>query len=198
MMESTDKLRYYNFFKTVPDEAKRTISGGRLKGLTDINPMWRIKMLTDMFGPVGKGWNVKQTGREFVPGANGEIVVIVDVALRYNDGGWSEEIHGTGGAKYVAEERGGLYTDDEAIKKAYTDAISVACKALGIGADVYFAGGDGKYGKALLCPECGQKIRSVKDWPPEKILERYGRCYECEAAARALNNGDSNGEDHQY
>lgn len=30
------------------------------------------------------------------------------------------------------------YLDDDAYKKAYTDAISVAAKALGIGADVYF------------------------------------------------------------
>ena len=37
-----------------------------------------------------------------------------------------------------ANERGGFYANDEAYKMATTDAISVACKNLGIAADVYF------------------------------------------------------------
>ena len=49
-----------------------------------------------------------------------------------------EGIYGIGGNTLVAAEKSGLRIDDEAYKKAYTDAISVACKALGIGADVYF------------------------------------------------------------
>ena len=56
-----ENLRLYNRIKSVPDTAKKKIDGGRLKGMTDISPMWRIKMLTDLFGPVGIGWNVCQT-----------------------------------------------------------------------------------------------------------------------------------------
>ena len=54
-MCDTEKLSIYNQCKTVPDEAKKEIKGGRLKGMTDINPMWRIKKLTEMFGPCGIG-----------------------------------------------------------------------------------------------------------------------------------------------
>ena len=39
-------LELYNRFRTVPEEAKKTIKGGKLNGFTDINPMWRIKKLT--------------------------------------------------------------------------------------------------------------------------------------------------------
>ena len=40
----------------------------------------------------------------------------------------------------------GLFLDDEAFKKAYTDALGVACKALGFDADIYRGQYDGKYG----------------------------------------------------
>ena len=47
-------------------------------------------------------------------------------------------IYGTGGSSFVAQEKNGPYMSDECFKMALTDAISVAAKALGIGADVYF------------------------------------------------------------
>ena len=49
-------LELYNKVRQVPESAQKTIKGGRLKGMTDINPMWRIKTLTDLFGPCGIGW----------------------------------------------------------------------------------------------------------------------------------------------
>ena len=50
-----DNLTIYNEVRSVPDSAKRRIEAGRLKGKTDINPMWRIKALTETFGPCGFG-----------------------------------------------------------------------------------------------------------------------------------------------
>ena len=51
-----ENLAIYNAVRSVPDSAKRRIEAGRLKGKTDINPMWRIKALTETFGPCGFGW----------------------------------------------------------------------------------------------------------------------------------------------
>ena len=48
---------------------------------------------------------------------------------------------------FVAKESKGLHTSDECFKMAMTDAISVACKALGIGADVYWEKDKTKYTK---------------------------------------------------
>ena len=45
----------------------------------------------------------------------------------------------------VASESKGLYVNDECYKMALTDAISVACKALGMGADVYWNKDTTKY-----------------------------------------------------
>ena len=46
-----DNLKIYNMIKKVPDEAQKKITGGRLSGMTDIKPMWRIEKLTEVFGP---------------------------------------------------------------------------------------------------------------------------------------------------
>jgi len=46
----------YNAVRNPPKEALKPIKGGRLSGLTDINPMWRIKALTEQFGVCGVGW----------------------------------------------------------------------------------------------------------------------------------------------
>ena len=41
-----NNLEIYNKFSDVPVNAQKLIGAGRLKGMTDINPMWRIKVLT--------------------------------------------------------------------------------------------------------------------------------------------------------
>lgn len=139
-----DNMEIYNKLKTVPENAQRQIKGGRLKGMTDIKPMWRIQMLTEAFGMCGIGWKAPIKNKEIIEGANGEKIAIVDIDLYVKvNGEWSEAIEGTGGSSFVAKESNGLYTSDECYKMAYTDALSVACKSLGMGADVYW--GDSKY-----------------------------------------------------
>lgn len=141
-----DNMELYKQFEKTADEAKKTIQAGRLKGFTDINPMWRIKRLTEVFGPVGFGWKYVITDKQVVSGANGEMSAFVDILLFYKHGGeWSEGIPGTGGSSYVAKESKGLYVSDECFKMALTDAIGTACKALGMSADVYFEKDRSKY-----------------------------------------------------
>ena len=208
-MTDMENMELYNAFRAVPEEAKKPIQAGRLKGMTDINPMWRIKRLTERFGPCGKGWKYDVIRREFVPGAGGEMAVILDILLFYRleSGEWSEGVPGTGGSMYIANERNGLHTDDEAPKKALTDAISVAAKALGVGADVYFERDRTKYDAPpeeppVVCEECGQAIRGVKHgekvFTPKAILESsmrtYGAalCWECCMKRKAARDAGAN------
>ena len=58
-----DNLKIYNAVREVPKEAQKSIGGGRLKGMTDINPMWRIKTLTEQFGACGIGWYYEITDK---------------------------------------------------------------------------------------------------------------------------------------
>lgn len=139
-------LEIYNAVRKVPQEAQKPIMGGRLKGKTDINPMWRIKTLTEQFGVVGFGWYTETLSQWIEKSDNGEVAAFCNINLYIRQGDeWSKPIFGTGGAMLVEIEKSGAHTEDEAFKKAYTDAISVACKAIGIGADVYWASDRTKY-----------------------------------------------------
>lgn len=140
-----ENLELYNKCKAVPDIAKRPIKGGRMSGKTDINPVWRIKTLTEQFGPCGIGWYYKPL-RKWMETYNEETAAFVDIELFIKvDNEWSMPISGTGGSMFVAKEKSGSYVSDECYKMATTDAISVACKQLGIGADVYYAQDNSKY-----------------------------------------------------
>lgn len=139
-------LKIYNELRQVPENAKRTIQAGRLKGMTDINPMWRIKQLTEMFGPCGQGWKIEVVDKWLESGVNGVITSNVQINMYVKiDGKWSAPIPALGGALFVSKEKNGLYTSDECYKMAYTDALSVAGKMLGLAADVYYEKDISKY-----------------------------------------------------
>lgn len=141
-----DNMELFKSFEKTPEEAKKPIEAGRLKGFTDINPMWRFKRLTEVFGPVGIGWKYVITDKQIVPGADGVLSAFLDILLFYkHNGEWSEGIPGTGGSSFVAKEKNGLYTSDECYKMALSDAIGTACKALGMSADIYFSKDRSKY-----------------------------------------------------
>ena len=141
-----ENLKIWNLVREVPKEAIKPISGGRLKGMSDINPVWRLKTLTETYGACGVGWKYEIVKKEMTDGAKGEVAAFVDINLYTKNGEeWSAPIPGTGGSMFVANEKNGLYTSDEAYKMALTDAISVACKALGMGANVYWANDKTKY-----------------------------------------------------
>lgn len=143
-----NNMELYEKIRQVPIEAQKTINAGRLKGMTDINPMWRIKALTEQFGICGIGWYYECT-RQWIEEVENERVACVNINLYIKvDGEWSKPIFGTGGSKLSTMERSGLYVSDECYKMATTDAISVACKSLGMGADVYWGADRTKYSPA--------------------------------------------------
>lgn len=134
-----DNLKLFNEVADVPKDAQKQIKGGRLRGMTDINPMWRIRTLTEKFGPVGIGWYYTIKKQWIEEGANGEKCGFMNIDLFYKyNGEWSKPVEGTGGSSFIAKETQGLYTSDEVFKMALTDALSVACKAIGMGANVYW------------------------------------------------------------
>ena len=142
----SENMTLYNAVRTPPPEALKEIKAGRLAGKSDINPMWRIKALTEQFGLCGVGWKYTIEKLWTEQGANGEIAAFALINLYHRIGeGWSEPIPGIGGNSFVAKEKSGMYTSDECYKMALTDALSVACKALGVAADVYWQADKTKY-----------------------------------------------------
>lgn len=86
--------------------------------------------------------------------------------------------------------KGSPETSDECYKMAYTDAISVAAKALGIGADVYWAAGRTKYSQdekkePVYCTRCKQKLKdeiktSKRTFTAQEYFDKFGGlCPDC-------------------
>ena len=202
-----DNMELYEQARSVPASALKTINAGRLKGMSDINPMWRIKRLTEMFGPAGVGWwyEIEEKTIEYDNITN-QAAAFVDILLYYKDpetGTESHGIPGTGGSTFVAQEKNGPYMSDECYKMALTDAISVAAKALGIGADVYWDKDRTKYSKTagkpenepktdkkpesvptIICPVCGKPVKPTKDKAGRErsaadVYDALGMCYDC-------------------
>ena len=169
-----DNLKIYNAVKKVPDEAKRAITGGRLKGKTEINPMWRIKALTEQFGPCGIGWYY-EVPKQWLEPSGTEVAAFVNILLYIKVGDeWSKPIPGVGGAMFVEQQKGSAYVSDECYKMATTDAISVACKQLGIGADVYWEADKTKYTDPTQQPDGKTEADKKRLAPVEAELKRIG------------------------
>jgi hypothetical protein len=148
-VDKMDNLHIWNEKRTVPAEYLKTIGGGRLRGMSDISPQWRLQALTEMFGPVGIGWRYETVERWTDAGGDaGEISAHVRINMFVKVAGeWSGAIEGQGGSMLVEREKGGLHMSDECWKMATTDAISVACKQLGLAADVYLGKMESKYSR---------------------------------------------------
>ena len=128
-----------------PAWALKDILGGRLKGMSDINPQWRIEALTETFGLCGIGWKY-EIEKTWLESAGGETSAFAKVNLfvKLEDSysieavmKWSEPIPAIGGSSFLAIEKNGAYQSDECFKMAITDALSVCCKMLGIGGKIY-------------------------------------------------------------
>ena len=146
-----ENMKFYEAMRAVPKEAQKSFSNGKFSG-TDINPQWRLKKLTEVFGPAGIGWYTEVVSREMITAPDGKTMctfIGINLFVRV-DGEWSKPIYGEGGNTFVSivrPKQGEPYLSitDEAFKMAYTDAISNAAKALGCGADIWFEKDRTKY-----------------------------------------------------
>ena len=138
-------LELYERYAQPPQNALKDYNNGKFHG-TDINPMWRIRALTEAFGPCGIGWytEIVRQWREDTPDGAATVYCHINLYLKI-DGEWSKPITGIGGNTLTRVTRNGSSTTDEAYKMAYTDAMSIACKALGFGANIWWEDGRTKY-----------------------------------------------------
>lgn len=120
--------------KTDPEHTKKFSRSGGFKG-TAVKPMWVYHRLTEQFGPVGIGWGHNKPDYQIVPGADGEVLVYCTVECWHTDR--SHTFYGVGGDKVTTKRSSGHFNDDEAFKKAFTDAVMNAFKSVGVAADVH-------------------------------------------------------------
>ena len=75
---------------------------------------------TSLSPPVGTGWGHNKPEFQVVPGSDGEVLVYCTVQCWHTDR--MNTFYGVGGDKVVTKQSSRMFNDDEAFKKAFTDA----------------------------------------------------------------------------
>jgi hypothetical protein len=141
-MSDTHNLSVWNAVnKTDPAHTKAVTFGRRF---TSIDAHWQIMRATEQFGPVGQGWGyfVQHSVERLTPEM---ILAVADVTVWWRDG---DRRHEYGPVRGMCEIYGpktdkgkpipGLFvTDEDAPKKAMTDALTKGLSHLGFSADVF-------------------------------------------------------------
>lgn len=141
-----ENMKYYNSWKSIPENMTKSFNTGTFKG-TDIKPQWRYESLTRQFGTFG--WRVEIT-RQWTETYETEVKAFCNINLYLKNpetGEWSMPMEGTGGNTIVFKNG---RVNDEGHKMARTDAISNACQAYGIAADIYMGFEPTKYSQEYI------------------------------------------------
>lgn len=139
--------RWARLAKTDPAHTKQFNRSG-FKG-TALKPIWLIKRMTEEFGTAGIGWGITEPKFDTIFIQDKEPLVYCHVGV------WVESpanlVYGVGGDTMLRVFKNGeSVVDDEAFKKAYTDAVNNAFKYFGIGGDVHMGQfEDSKYVQAV-------------------------------------------------
>jgi hypothetical protein len=142
--DGSDNMRHWrDLCSTDPKHTKPFQRPGGFKG-TAIKPIWNIMRLTEHFGPMGVGWGSNEPKFNVVDtGPAGEMMVYCVLECWFIDRkpGSNEEtkgvVYGIGGDKIASRRSGAMFADDEAYKKAYTDALANGFLRIGVSADVH-------------------------------------------------------------
>ena len=122
----TENKRYWDQLKKTDPRFTKRINKG-FGEITTIDPQWQIMQMTEVFGPVGVGWGYK------VDYTYTDQLVFAEVSI------WTSAATDSYGpvcsVQKLWRKTGAL--DDEAPKKAMTDAMTKALSHLGVSADVF-------------------------------------------------------------
>lgn len=136
-----DNMEIWNrVCETDPHYAKDFNRSG-FKG-TAINPVYLIKKATELWGPMGARWGIRNVKHEIIQGhliKEGTRCQIhcVSVELFYPTDSGEGVIPAIGQTTIVGDNKNGLFTDEEAPKKSLTDALTKALSWLGFSADIH-------------------------------------------------------------
>ncbi|TWA70599.1 hypothetical protein FBZ84_102149 [Azospirillum baldaniorum] len=174
-----DPMHLWNRLKrTDPKATKPFTRSGGFRG-TQIDPTWRLMMMTEVFGPVGKGWGYEQMDWTIA-----ERMIFICARVWYLDPETGEKCWTGpqwGGTEMVRRRNGIEAPDDECFKMSMTDAVGKCLVQLGLAADVHMGQfDDSKYREEA---EAFYAAKSNPDLQPaaiaafeEEIRKRLGAC----------------------
>jgi len=158
---------------TDPDHTKKFKRAGGFEG-TAVKPIYTELKMTETFGACGVGWGITEPSFITVP-AGDEMLVYCTVGIWYvYDGKRSETVYGVGGDLAIKKFNSGkVAADDEAFKKAFTDAIGNAMKHIGMSADVHMGQHDDSKYVTQVRKEIADKAKGPDDRTPQQILDQF-------------------------
>lgn len=172
----TDNLRIWNAVsKTDPAHTKPVEFGRKF---TSIDAHWQIMQATKQFGPIGEGWryDVKHSVERLTDTL---ILAVADVILSWRS---TDDIPRTFGPVRGTCEMygpktykgkvipGEFVTDEDAPKKAMTDALTKGLSHLGFSADVFL----GLFDDNRYVQRMRQEFAGNGDGPPPTTPQRVG------------------------
>ena len=133
---------------------------------TAIDAMYQVQRATEVFGPVGEGWGYDVSYKITSEGLTDPLVPFVSAFVTVWHGKHTNRfgpimaIH-----PLVAVYKSGAVFDDDAPKKALTDALTKALSHLGFSADVFL----GKYDDNKYIDQAAQAVEKqrttrIEDW----------------------------------
>lgn len=155
---NTNTALWESVCKTDPAHTKKFTKGGGFSG-TAIKPFYLIHKATETFGVCGIGWGWKELENKVVGG-----VWCSKVELWYLQGSQRGAIEQWGQTVMQGTNKNGPFVDEEAPKKAITDAVTKCLSYLGFAGDVHMGlFDDSKYVDGL--------VKEINRIPTDQAIE---------------------------
>ncbi len=131
----TENMKHWDALKATDPKYTKKVEFGRK--FTSINSQWQLQRMTEQFGPIGQGWGysvdhaVERISDDYV-------LAVADVSIWWRAADKVAQYGPVRGMSPIVEKtKNGLHFDDDAGKKAMTDALTKGLSHLGLSADVF-------------------------------------------------------------
>lgn len=144
--------------ETDPAHTKQVNQRG---GFTSIDAQYQVQRATEVFGPVGEGWGYDVDYTDIVAGDQ----VLIGAKVTVWHGSRDNHFGPVLGMNALVNDKGRL--DDDAPKKALTDALTKALSHLGFSADVFL----GRFDDNKYVANVKAKMEAEKHKPNSQLQE---------------------------
>ena len=138
----SDKLSIWDAVATPDPKFTKDFNKGGFKGKAT-SPVYLARRATEQFGPYGLGWGVEIEDERYVEGhiiderGTRAVIHVLRIVLWYMQGDKRGEARHYGQTDFVGKNKHGPFTDEEAPKKSFTDAMTKALSLMGFAADIH-------------------------------------------------------------
>lgn len=178
----SDNLKLWDTFADIDPAFTKPITGKPYKG-TSPNPHYIIRCLTELFGPVGKGFGWEVIADGFQPLGD---EVLHWCRIRF----WHNECRGFesyGQTKAYMKTRNGLLLDEDAPKKSLTDAVTKAAAQIGVASNIFLGRWDDNKYVAEVAERFATEKKAIRRNPYLlTIVEELGYSHEDDVPPETL------------